>query len=168
MWRDAIYRVSLLYKPQQETRSKKKPMIISLRKLEIIKAHARASFPEECCGILAGKTELKRNGDAENTVLEVAPCRNRKFVQRETGFEIAPIEWIEVEAEAKRLGYGIIGTYHSHTDFGAVPSTTDYEFSHAGHSNLIVAVKAGIIEDVRVWIHGDKEPFREEFLFIRL
>ncbi|MBC8043603.1 MAG: M67 family metallopeptidase [Rhizobacter sp.] len=143
-------------------------MQISFRKLELIKQHAVQVFPEECCGLLAGKRETMLNGSLENVIHEIAPCRNRAWWNRIGSFEIALSDYLDVEREAIQAGYTVIGTYHSHTDAGAFPSQQDYESAPANHTSLIVAVRSGIVADARAWIHKEQSPFAEEKIHIRL
>ncbi|ACF12521.1 conserved hypothetical protein [Chloroherpeton thalassium ATCC 35110] len=142
-------------------------MQIPARKLEIVKEHAIQSFPEECCGLLAGKVELSHDGFYENVIYEVAPCRNVLTWDRQFGFEISWPEICEVESEARSMGYEILGSYHSHTNAEAVPSNHDYENSTPNHSMLILSVKGNLVLQTRCWTRQNGNYFHEERIHVR-
>ena len=77
-------------------------------------AHARAELPNECCGILSGKSgrvsKLHRM-----TNVEASPFR----------FSMDPREIAEVDMEAGQNGWDLLAIYHSHTRSEAFPSDTD-------------------------------------------
>jgi proteasome lid subunit RPN8/RPN11 len=77
-------------------------------------AHARAELPNECCGILSGKSgrvsKLYRM-----TNVEASPFR----------FSMDPREIAEVDMEAGQNGWDLLAIYHSHTRSEAFPSDTD-------------------------------------------
>ncbi|NTV45130.1 MAG: M67 family metallopeptidase [Chlorobiales bacterium] len=141
-------------------------MLIPARKLEIIHNHALRTFPEECCGLLAGRIEQSHEGHYENTVYEVAPCQNVLSWNRQEGFEISTYEYRDIENEARNLGYQIIGAYHSHTNADAVPSNHDLEHAPQNHSVLIVSVRHQSILQTRSWVRGGRASFNEERIFV--
>jgi proteasome lid subunit RPN8/RPN11 len=141
-------------------------MLIPARKLEIIHEHALRTFPEECCGLLAGRVEYGNDGRPENVVYEVAPCQNVLSWNRQEGFEISSYEYRDIENEARNLGYQIIGAYHSHTNAEAVPSNQDLENAIPNHSVLIVSVRHRSVLQTRAWIRGERASFYEERVFV--
>jgi proteasome lid subunit RPN8/RPN11 len=84
---------------------------------EII-AHAREEAPNECCGILAGKTgqveKLYRGVNAEKS-----PVR----------YNIDPQQLLHIHQEIETRGWEILGIYHSHTHTEAYPSATDIQLA---------------------------------------
>jgi proteasome lid subunit RPN8/RPN11 len=59
-------------------------------------------------------------------------------------YQIAPVELVKVEREARRQGLEIAGFYHSHPDHPAQWSLTDLEEAHwLGCSYVITAVARG-------------------------
>lgn len=83
---------------------------------EII-AHCRETFPNEACGILAGKNEqIEKIYQTKN--VSPAPY-TRYFIYPEEQFKI----FKEIEKENSEM----LAIYHSHTHTPAYPSATDCE-----------------------------------------
>ncbi|HEY8351717.1 MAG TPA: M67 family metallopeptidase, partial [Sphingomonadales bacterium] len=76
---------------------------------EII-AHARETFPEECCGLLVGRRAADGALVAENTVRAANVAAER----RQDRFELDPAVHLRVQRELRGSGLGVIGHYHSH------------------------------------------------------
>ncbi len=92
-------------------------------------AHARAELPNECCGILSGKSgrvsKLYRM-----TNVEASPFR----------FSMDPREIAEVDMEAGQNGWDLLAIYHSHTRSEAFPSDTDVRLA-AGTVGLWLEIR---------------------------
>jgi [CysO sulfur-carrier protein]-S-L-cysteine hydrolase len=78
--------------------------------LERIIAHARADWPLECCGLLAGGNEV---------VTAVFPAVNALHSERE--FFIAPRELVATLRRIRELALQHLGIYHSHPQSENVP-----------------------------------------------
>jgi proteasome lid subunit RPN8/RPN11 len=77
-------------------------------------AHASDEAPNECCGLLLGRTGLvERARRARN--LQESPAR----------FLIDPADHFAAMREAREAGLRVIGAYHSHPHSPPVPSETD-------------------------------------------
>ena len=84
-------------------------------------AVAEAKKPAEACGLLAGEL-----GDID--VKAVYPCRNiAPEEQRNSLYEVDPLDHLKADRQAQANGWDIIGVYHSHTHTEALPSPTDIE-----------------------------------------
>ena len=83
-------------------------------------AHARAEYPNECCGLLAGR------GDVVERVYSL-PNADRSPVS----FRIDPTDELAVFLEIDRVGLELVGVFHSHTHSAAYPSETDIRFAPA-------------------------------------
>lgn len=132
------------------------------RQFEIIQEHALRDTPYECCGLLAGIKHPNHKGEYENVVYEIAPCVNVLYSGREHGFEISFSEYIDVEREAKSLGYEIVGSYHSHIDSGAIPSNNDIDFARPGHSMIIISIQNMQPTAVTSWYRRESGGFHQE------
>ncbi len=132
------------------------------RKFEIIQEQAFRELPYECCGLLVGKKSVDHRGNVENIVYEVAPCRNCLYHGKEHGFEISHKEFLDVEREAGRIGYEIIGSYHSHINSPAIPSLHDVDFARAGHTLLIISLVNAQPKEVTAWLRRDSGGFHQE------
>ncbi len=140
-------------------------MLISLSNLSRIKAHAKETFPEECCGLLIGDYD---SGVCQNVVRHVAPCLNQLCGDRTQGFEIAAQQRYVIERMAKEYGMSVVGIYHSHTSCGAFPSAADCDAIPMNQSMLIVAITNGVVEETRAFRKNANNEVLEEriqFLF---
>ncbi len=141
-------------------------MLISLSNLNRIKAHARATFPEECCGLLIGNVQ-REHANQQTIVQYIAPCLNQLRGDRTQGFEIDALRRYEIEMTAKEYGMNVVGTYHSHTRCGAFPSATDCDEMPSLQTMLIVFVNKGIVEEVRAFCKTiNSEIFEEQIRFL--
>jgi proteasome lid subunit RPN8/RPN11 len=81
-------------------------------------AHARAEFPNECCGMLAG-----RDGRADRQY------RARNSESSPFMYVMDPREQLRIMDEIDDQGLDLIAIYHSHTRSAAYPSRTDVELA---------------------------------------
>lgn len=81
-------------------------------------AHARDDFPNECCGLIAG-----RDGTATR-VLPAANSEGSPFM-----YVMDPREQMALMDEIDAAGEDLLAIYHSHTRSAAYPSTTDVELA---------------------------------------
>ncbi len=132
------------------------------RSFEIIQEQAFQELPYECCGLLAGIRNVDHRGNIENIVYEVAPCRNCLYYGREHGFEISYQEFLDVEREAERMGYVIVGSYHSHINSPAVPSLHDVDFARSGHSMVIISLMNSQPKEVTAWLMRESGGFHQD------
>lgn len=91
----------------------------------LILTEAEAAYPDECCGLLAG-----RGGGTRNlTVSRVVPAAN--VAPDDPGhsvrdrFEVDPQTHFDLERELRAGPDAVIGHYHSHPDHPVEPSATD-------------------------------------------
>ncbi len=82
-------------------------------------ARARASAPEETCGILAGTlADGQRRVEAHHSVENVADRPRSRY-------EFDPREQLERLEAVEAAGHEVVGFYHSHPRGPAEPSATD-------------------------------------------
>lgn len=116
--------------------------------LSSIAGAAAAAHPNEACGALLGL-------DGPLPRITVAmPVGNSESGSPRDRFEVAPRDYLAVEAEAQRCGLVLHGFWHSHPDGEAWPSTTDRAYAWEGLLTVIVAVPAGRTRDIRAWDPG--------------
>ena len=107
-----------------------------------IRAHGEETYPNECCGALLGSPltegwEVVASVRAGNTRTDSAHNR----------YNIAPVELVKIERQARRQGLEIAGFYHSHPDHPAQWSATDFAEAHwLGCSYVITSVSKGRAE----------------------
>jgi proteasome lid subunit RPN8/RPN11 len=86
-----------------------------------IRAHGEETYPNECCGALLGVS----SPDGW-LVQQAVPAGNTRTDSAHNRYNISPAELVKIEREARRLGMGIAGFYHSHPDHPAQWSPTDF------------------------------------------
>ncbi len=79
-----------------------------------IVTHAKASAPNECCGLFAGQA---------NKIQKVYALRNSE--QSPTNYTIDSRDQLRAFRDAEELGLEIISCFHSHVKSAAYPSPTD-------------------------------------------
>jgi proteasome lid subunit RPN8/RPN11 len=114
---------------------------------EAIRAHGEETYPHECCGALLGRFVAAdpAASDACGWVVEAAVrAGNTRTDSAHNRYQIAPIELVKIEREARGRGLDIAGFYHSHPDHPAQWSPTDFEEAHwLGCCYVITAVAQG-------------------------
>ncbi len=124
-----------------------------------IRAHGEAMYPEECCGLLLGKSSPEGNH-----VQALFPVQNRHAEQRERRYTIAPADYLAAERAARQQGLDVVGFYHSHPDHPAQPSATDLaEATFPGYTYVIVSVQQGQAKELTAWrLAIDRSRFEPE------
>lgn len=97
--------------------------------LDTVRAHARATHPEECCGLLVGRDRVERAVPSQN-LSPVPGC----------GYHIDPLLHLACELQERRGGPRVLGFYHSHPHGDSRPSARDRAESQSGYLYLIAAV----------------------------
>jgi proteasome lid subunit RPN8/RPN11 len=104
-----------------------------------IRAHGEETYPHECCGALLG-----RFADGVWTVEDAVRAGNTRTDSAHNRYNIAPVELVKIEREARGRGLDIAGFYHSHPDHPAQWSQTDFAEAHwIGCAYVITAVSQG-------------------------
>ena len=133
-------------------------LYISPRHLQTLERHAAVSYPDECCGVLIG-----RSNGGSMFVERVLSVGNEREDSRHNRYLISPETILAAHKEARALGLDVLGYYHSHPDHPARPSEFDREHAWPGLSYLIVSVEKGTVVDRRSWrLSDDRESFEEE------
>jgi len=104
-----------------------------------LRAHGEETYPNECCGILLGKST-----DADIHVSALIRAGNTRTDSAHNRYHIAPQELIKAQREARKAGLDIVGFYHSHPDHPAQWSSTDFAEAHwFGCAYVITAIEKG-------------------------
>jgi proteasome lid subunit RPN8/RPN11 len=81
--------------------------------------HARQEFPNECCGLLAGRgSRVERLYEGQN--IDRSPFTYR----------LDPQEQLRFFKDIDAAGLELLAIYHSHTQSAAAPSRTDVAKAH--------------------------------------
>lgn len=100
--------------------------------LDEMDAHAREEWPNECCGLLIGRTDqIARLVRARN--LRASPTR----------YLVDPEDHFAAIRLARAEGLELVGAYHSHPGAPPVPSATDLAEATDRH-HLYVIVSPGV------------------------
>jgi proteasome lid subunit RPN8/RPN11 len=113
-----------------------------------ILSHARAAWPEECCGLLLGDP---------TRILATWPARNRSDEPRRR-YLVAPEDHFAAVRAGRARGLEVVGAYHSHPTGLAEPSETDLTEAPGVLWLHVIAVLA--TGSVRAW-RLDGGNFRE-------
>ena len=134
-------------------------LVILPRHMLTIDRHASMSYPEECCGVLIGRS----SAEGTTVVERVLSVGNERQDSRHNRFLISPETVLAAHKEAGNLGLDIVGYYHSHPDHPARPSDFDREHAWPGLSYLIVSVQGGKVAETRSWrLNDDRDRYEEE------
>jgi proteasome lid subunit RPN8/RPN11 len=118
---------------------------------EAIRAHGEETYPHECCGVLLARSlpDGRFSPDGQSlpdvrVIVAAVRAGNMRTDSAHNRYQIAPVELVKIEREARRQGLEIAGFYHSHPDHPAHWSATDLAEAHwLGSSYVITAVALG-------------------------
>jgi len=131
------------------------------RTLEEIHAHARSTYPEECCGLLIGMS-------GSRDIVDSIKMRNAFTGPKHDRYHIDPLELFKADREVAKRGLTIAGIYHSHPDYPATLSKFDLEHSFPFYSYVVVSVPKGEAGDTRSWVpSNDHNSVKEETIEVR-
>lgn len=95
-------------------------MKISKALVEAMFAHAQETYPEECCGLLAGP------GDQPTHLYRIHNAHETPKVF----YEMAPKEQFYAFKNMRHNGLSLLGIYHSHPESPARPSESDIQLAY--------------------------------------
>lgn len=141
-----------------------KAVVLPRSFFEEMEAHARETYPDECCGFLFGEARISP-AETERTILALERARNEFDGERRRRFLIPPEELREVERRAEVTGRAVVGFYHSHPDHPAKPSLFDQEHAWPWYSYIVLSVTASATPAVGAF---ELDPEAGEFREVRL
>src|SRR5271154_1948665 len=113
---------------------------------EALRTHGEETYPNECCGVLLGKSIASEDSRAApiNHVQQIVRAGNTRTDSAHNRYHIAPQELVKIQRLARGLGLDIVGFYHSHPDHPAQWSKTDFAEAHwLGCSYIITSIEQG-------------------------
>lgn len=149
-------------------------LIFRPEQIQVLKAHAEQTYPEECCGLLLGTSDITNDlaqvqevRPVDNTWTEVvnpfaASDRATNDVSKRNRFWIDPQILLIAQRECRDRGWNVLGIYHSHPDHPAVPSERDQQLAWSGYSYPILSVTAQQVTEVQSWRLSDQGQFVAE------
>ena len=119
--------------------------------------HARECYPHECCGILVGKVEGRKEA------IQVRRLTNAALENPRVRYALDPREMLSSDRWAREAGMEMVGFYHSHPDHSPYPSQLDAEGAWPWYSYLIVSVLKGQETSIKSWVWDESRgEFEEE------
>ena len=101
-------------------------------------AHARQTYPNECCGAMLGSTD-----DGSKTVRAAMALENAFAGAQATRYELRPEDLLAADRAARERNLELIGIYHSHPDCDAYFSPTDLKNSCPWYSFVVISIRDG-------------------------
>ena len=136
--------------------------------------HAEQTYPEECCGLLLGQihqnskivvevwsTPNSWDGNMAHSFSQITGLAPRE-TNKQRSFTIAPRDMLKAQKYAAEHQLAIVGIYHSHPDYLAIPSEFDRAIAWQQYSYIIISVREGKATDGRSWVLNDEGQFEEE------
>ena len=125
-------------------------------------AHARAAYPNECCGAMLGVTD----GESK-TVRESIALENAFEGAQAARYELRPEDLLSADKAARARGMDLIGIYHSHPDCDAYFSKTDLQNSCPWYSFVVLSIQKGEFNHANSWLPNfdQTEAAKEELIY---
>jgi proteasome lid subunit RPN8/RPN11 len=125
-------------------------------------AHARQTYPNECCGAMLGSL------DGENKVVNQAIALRNAFEGAQAArYELRPEDLLAADKAARERGMDLIGIYHSHPDCDAYFSKTDLQNSCPWYSFVVLSIQKGEFHHANSWLPNveQTEAAKEELSY---
>ena len=125
-------------------------------------SHARATYPNECCGAMLGST------DGEHKLVKAAlPLENAFEGAQAARYELRPQDLLAADRAARERHMDLIGIYHSHPDCDAYFSKTDLQNSCPWYSFVVLSIQKGVFHHANSWLPNAEqtEAAREELSY---
>jgi proteasome lid subunit RPN8/RPN11 len=105
---------------------------------DVMVSHAQSTFPNECCGVMIGRTD-----GSKKVVTGAVAVENAYKGAQEDRYEIKPEDLLAADKRARAEGLDLIGIFHSHPDCDAYFSKTDLENSCPWYSFVVLSIRQG-------------------------
>jgi proteasome lid subunit RPN8/RPN11 len=120
-------------------------------------AHARSTYPNECCGAMLGRID----GDAKDVLIAMR-LENASKGSQAARYELRNEDLLAADQEARRRGLDLIGIYHSHPDCGAYFSETDLKNSCPWYSFIVLSIQKGEFDHANSWLPNPEQTAAEK------
>jgi proteasome lid subunit RPN8/RPN11 len=119
--------------------------------------HARAVYPNECCGAMIGTV------DGDHKCVTVAVKLENAFEgSQEQRYELRPEDLLRADREARGKGMDLVGIYHSHPDCDAYFSQTDLKNSCPWYSFVVLSIRKGAFDHANSWLPNMDQTVAEK------
>jgi proteasome lid subunit RPN8/RPN11 len=125
-------------------------------------AHARQTYPNECCGAMLGSI------DGAGKMVRVAlPLENAFEGAQSARYELRPQDLLAADRAARERQMELIGIYHSHPDCDAYFSQTDLRNSCPWYSFVVLSIQKSEFHHANSWLPNPEqtEAVREELIY---
>jgi proteasome lid subunit RPN8/RPN11 len=109
---------------------------------------AKKGYPNEIVGFLIGKKDRNEIVTGLYPVLNIAEHQERRF-------EIHGVDYLKVEMYALQNNLDVIGIYHSHPDYPALPSIHDLEYAQGVFAYAIISIDGSGSTLINSWKKRD-------------
>jgi proteasome lid subunit RPN8/RPN11 len=125
-------------------------------------AHARKTYPNECCGAMLGIV-----GDGGKTVRVALPLENSYQGTQQSRYQLRPEDLLRADQEARSRKMDLVGIYHSHPDCDAYFSETDLKNSCPWYSFVVLSIRNGAFDHANSWLADadQRQAEREELSY---
>ena len=125
-------------------------------------AHARKTYPNECCGAMLGTTDGEKKVVSEAIALE-----NAYEGAQAARYELRPEDLLAADKAARERGMDLIGIYHSHPDCDAYFSKTDLQNSCPWYSFVVLSIQKGEFHHANSWLPNveQTDAAKEELVY---
>ena len=125
-------------------------------------AHARQTYPNECCGAMLGSID-----DSSKTVRAAMALENAFAGAQSARYELRPEDLLAADRVARAQNLELIGIYHSHPDCDAYFSTTDLKNSCPWYSFVVLSIRNGEFDHANSWLPNfeQTEAAKEELSY---
>ena len=129
---------------------------------EAMVAHARQTYPNECCGAMLGSIDA-----AGKTVRVALPLENAFEGVQAARYELRPQDLLAADKAAHERHMDLIGIYHSHPDCGAYFSQTDLRNSCPWYSFVVLSIQKGEFHHANSWLPNAEQTAaaQEELIY---
>ena len=114
-------------------------------------------IPEETCGFLLGTA-----GKQDKKIVTFKAVKNVSKKNKIQKYEISPKDYLMAEKAASENKMALLGIYHTHLNWPAIPSETDRLAAFPNLSYIIISLKDQVFSDIKSWQLTSNLTFKEE------
>ena len=129
--------------------------------LDRVRAHAKETYPEECCGFLIGRDE-----DQDRVVAEERRAPNVSPDSRRESYAIDNEVTRRMESEFRGGLLRVVGFYHSHPEYAARPSDRDRRSAWPYYVYAILSLRNREPAEVTAWRLTEEQEFEPVALVV--
>jgi proteasome lid subunit RPN8/RPN11 len=124
---------------------------------DLMVQHARATYPNECCGAMLGVVD----GEEKHVKVAVA-LKNAFDGPQAERYQLRPEDLLQADREARAQGMDLVGIFHSHPDCDAYFSQTDLKNSCPWYSFVVISIRNGEYDHANSWLPNMDQTVAEK------